>query len=301
MKIAQSVMDLVGGTPLIRLNKISPEAEIFAKCEFMNPSSSIKDRAALFMMKRAASQGLISSGGVIIEPTSGNTGIALASFCARQNIRLILTMPSSMSEERKQILRAFGAELVLTDPAKGMSGAVAKAEELRSEISGAIILQQFANEANVEAHYETTAVEILSLISPDIFVAGVGTGGTITGVAKRLKEANPAVKIVAVEPASSAVLSGNSPAPHKIQGIGAGFKPAILDMSLVDQVVQVANEDAFSMANRMAKEEGLLVGISSGANVWASSQIANQHKGKKIVTVLPDTGERYLSSGLFAI
>ena len=305
MRYAKDVTELIGNTPLVKINSFSKEtgALILGKCEFMNPTHSVKDRIGANMIIKAFENGRIDKKSVLIEPTSGNTGIALASVAAAMGIKLILTMPSSMSIERRKLLAAMGAELVLTDPAKGMAGAVEKAIELAEEIEGAVILQQFENPANPEIHIKTTAQEIIrdSDGKVDIFVAGVGTGGTITGVGKVLKEHNPAVKIVAVEPVSSPVLSGGKPGPHKIQGIGAGFIPKILDTHIYDEIITVSDEVAVSTAKKLAKEEGLLVGISSGANVFAAAKIARRagNEGKTIVTMLNDTGERYLSSGLF--
>ncbi|WP_200763097.1 cysteine synthase A [Nitrosophilus alvini] len=305
MRYANDVTELIGNTPLVKINSFSKEtgALILGKCEFMNPTHSVKDRIGANMILKAFENGKIDKNSVLIEPTSGNTGIALASVAAAMGIKLILTMPSSMSIERRKLLAAMGAELVLTDPAKGMAGAVEKAIELAEEIEGAVILQQFENPANPEIHIKTTAQEILRDTEGniDIFVAGVGTGGTITGVGKVLKEHNPKIQIVAVEPVSSPVLSGGKPGPHKIQGIGAGFIPKVLDTHIYDEIITVSDEVAVSTAKKLAKEEGLLVGISSGANVFAAAKIARRagNEGKTIVTMLNDTGERYLSSGLF--
>jgi len=306
MKIANNITELIGNTPLVRLNKASAKsgATILGKCEFLNPTSSVKDRIGFNMIRRAQEAGLIVEGTTIIEPTSGNTGIALAANCAAQNIKLILTMPDSMSVERRNILKALGAELVLTPAAKGMKGSIAKAEELQATIENSIILQQFANPANPEIHRLTTAKEILNDTDGklDAFVAAVGTGGTLTGTSEVLKEANANIAIFAVEPEASAILSGEAPSPHKIQGIGAGFVPDILNTSLYGEVLTVSNEDAFATAKMLAKEEGLLVGISAGANVWAAMQVASrpEYQGKTIVTILCDTGERYLSTELFS-
>ncbi len=299
MKYAKNVSELIGNTPLIQLNSISPN--IYAKCEFLNPSSSVKDRIAFNMVKTALESGKIDKNSTLIEPTSGNTGVGLAMICASMGLKLILTMPSSMSIERRKIVSAYGAKLVLTDPAKGMSGAVKEALKLAKQTQNSFVLQQFENEANPNAHTKTTAQEILKDTNGkiDIFIAGVGTGGTITGVGKVLKKHNPNIKIIAVEPASSAVLSGNPPAPHKIQGIGAGFIPKTLDLSLIDEIIQVSNEQAYESSRNLAKNEGLLVGISSGANVYASQIIAKKNKDKNIVTMLCDTGERYLSGELY--
>lgn len=301
MKYAKNVTQLIGNTPLIKLNTFSQNATILGKCEFLNPSGSIKDRIANNMIQVAIKEGKIDKNSTIIEPTSGNTGIGLATICASMGMKLILTMPSSMSIERRKLLSALGAKLVLTEPQKGMKGAVDKAIELNQEIPHSFIPQQFANPANPDIHVKTTAQEIWDDTDGkiDIFVAAVGTGGTLSGVAKALKEKNPNIKIVAVEPDSSAVLSGNSPAPHKIQGIGAGFIPDVLDTKIIDKIIRVKDQDAFAISRQIALSEGLLVGISSGANVYASSLLASENKNKIITTILCDTGERYLSSGLY--
>ena len=303
MNIKSNITKLIGNTPLIRLNKISDllRVEIVAKCEFLNPTSSVKDRAALSMIEDAKKSGKLNKDTTIIEPTSGNTGIALAALCAMMDIKLILTMPESMSLERRKILSAFGAKLELTPKEKGMNGSIEKAKELQQTISNSIILQQFENPANPKAHENTTAKEILHDTDKtlDYFVASIGTGGTFSGVSKILKEANPRIKTIAVEPKNSAVLGGKNPSPHKIQGIGAGFIPKIVDTTLIDEIVKVSDEDAYKTTRRLAKEEGLLVGISAGANVYASIQIAKKYKPHMIVTILTDTGERYLSSDLF--
>lgn len=305
MNIANNITELIGNTPLVRLNTPSEltGATILGKCEFMNPTSSVKDRIGFNMIRRAMESGAVKESTTIIEPTSGNTGIALAANCAALNLKLVLTMPDSMSVERRNLLKALGAELVLTPAAKGMSGAIAKAEELQALTHDSIILQQFENPSNPEIHTLTTAVEILEDTDKniDVFVAAVGTGGTITGTSKVLKEEVPHIAIVAVEPTDSAILSGGQGGPHKIQGIGAGFIPGILNTEIYGEVIKVSNEDAFETARMLAKKEGLLVGISAGANVWATIQIAQrpEYQGKTLVTILCDTGERYLSTTLF--
>jgi len=305
MNIADNITQLVGDTPLVRLNKASKVcgATIIAKCEFMNPTSSVKDRIGFNMIRRAQEQGLINKETTIIEPTSGNTGVALAANCAAQDLKLILTMPESMSIERRKLLKAFGSELVLTPAHEGMNGAIAKANALHVEIDNSIVLQQFENESNPEIHMLTTAKEILKDTDGEIdaFVASVGTGGTLTGTAKVLLEELNEIKIFAVEPESSAVLSGEDSGVHAIQGIGAGFIPKILDVNIYDEVIKVSNEDAIATAKMLAREEGLLVGISAGANVYATMQVAkrDEFKGKTLVTILCDTGERYLSTALF--
>ena len=306
MKIANNITELVGNTPLVRLNTPSElsGANIIGKCEFMNPTSSVKDRIGFNMIRRGIESGLITPQTTIIEPTSGNTGIALAANCAAQNLKLILTMPESMSLERRNLLKALGAELVLTPAAKGMNGAIAKANELQALTPNSIVLQQFENPSNPEIHELTTAVEILRDTDKNIdaFVAGVGTGGTITGTSNILRKELTNVAIFAVEPEASAILSGEAAGPHKIQGIGAGFIPAILDTSVYNEVIKVSNEDAMQTAKMLAKKEGLLVGISAGANVYAAMQVASrpEFQGKTIVTILCDTGERYLSTELFS-
>lgn len=305
MNYASNVTELIGNTPLIRLNRGSDKTAttILGKCEFMNPSSSVKDRIGANMIKRALAEGRLKQGDVLVEPTSGNTGIALASIAAGLGIPLILTMPSSMSIERRRLLSALGAEIVLTEPAKGMGGAVAKAQELAESLPGAVLLQQFENPANPAVHVETTGEEIWRDTAGkiDIFVAAVGTGGTITGVSEVLKRYNENIHVVAVEPEASPVLSGGAAGPHKIQGIGAGFVPKVLDTSVYDEVVQVSNEEAIERSRAIAREEGLLVGLSAGANVAAAERIAArpENRGKVIVTILPDTGERYISTGLY--
>jgi len=306
MKIAKDVTELIGNTPLVQLNKASASTgcSILGKCEFMNPTSSVKDRIGFNMINTALEDGTINSDTTIIEPTSGNTGIALASVCAAKNLKLILTMPESMSMERRNLLKALGAELVLTPAPMGMKGAIDKASELNEQISNSHVLQQFNNPANPDIHRRTTALEILNDTNKnvDIFVAAVGTGGSITGVSEILKKELPNVQIIAVEPKDSPVLSGGKPGPHKIQGIGAGFVPDNLNTQIYSEVIQVTNEEAMSTAKTLAKEEGLLVGISAGANVYAAKEVASrpENKGKTIVTILCDTGERYLSTALFA-
>jgi cysteine synthase A len=303
--IADSITRLVGGTPLVRLKVFTAEtkAEVLAKLESFNPCSSVKDRVGLAMIEAAERDGKIGKDTILIEPTSGNTGIALAFVSAARGYRLVLTMPETMSAERRQLLRIFGAELVLTPGAEGMPGAIRKAKELSDSDPRYVMLQQFENPANPEIHRRTTAEEIWSDTDGkvDILVAGVGTGGTITGVAEIIKQRKPSFKAVAVEPTDSPVLSGGKPGPHKIQGIGAGFVPAVFRPDLIDEIIQVHHEDAGVMARRLAREEGILAGISSGAALWAALQVARRREsnGKTIVVVLPDTGERYLSTWLF--
>lgn len=307
-KVAENVLQLVGRTPLVALSKYSTwrgvETPIVAKVEYFNPGGSVKDRIALAMIEAAEASGELQPGGTIIEPTSGNTGVGLALVAAVKGYRLILTMPETMSVERRNLVKAYGAEVKLTEGKAGMKGAIRAAEELKATISGSIILGQFTNPANPERHYATTGPEIWRDTDGevDIFVAGVGTGGTVSGVAKYLKEQNPAVKIVAVEPKESPVLSGGASGPHKIQGIGAGFVPETYDAKFIDEVVQVANDEAILAARQLAKTEGLLVGISSGAAAFAAASVAlrPENKGKRVVTLLPDTGERYLSTVLYA-
>ncbi|MDR2036819.1 MAG: cysteine synthase A [Bacteroidales bacterium] len=306
--IANKLTDLVGNTPLLELSSFAEahaaQAHLIAKLEYFNPLGSVKDRIALAMVEDAEYHGILKPGTVIIEPTSGNTGIGLAFIAAVKKYRLILTMPETMSIERRNLLKALGAELVLTPGNEGMKGAIDKAEKLTKEISGAVILQQFENPANPAVHVRTTAEEIWRDTGGkvDIFIAGVGTGGTVSGVGKRLKELNPEVQIIAVEPADSPVLSGGTSGPHKIQGIGAGFVPKVYDATVVDRIIPVANDDAIRTSRELAKSEGLLVGISSGAAVYAASQLAALpgNKNKNIIIVLPDTGERYLSTLLYA-
>lgn len=305
MKIAEDVTKLVGNTPLVRLRKIGfgLKADLVAKLEFFNPCGSIKDRIGVSMIEDAEKKGLIKKDTVIIEPTSGNTGIALAFVCASKGYHLILTMPETMSIERRKLLKSFGAELILTPGSEGMKGAIKKAEELAKSIPNSFIPQQFKNPANPRAHRKTTAKEIWRDTEGkiDILVSGVGTGGTITGVAEVIKKKKPGFKVVAVEPLDSPVLSGGEPKPHKIQGIGAGFIPTVLKMELIDEIIKVSYEDAKLITNRLAREEGILAGISSGAATWAALEVAkrNENQGKLIVVILPDTGERYLSTDIF--
>ena len=306
MPIYDRIDATIGRTPLVRLGRMAEglPAEILAKLEFFNPLGSVKDRIARSMLDAAVAEGRIGPGTLIVEPTSGNTGIGLAFIAAARGYRLCLTMPDTMSVERRKLLRHLGAELVLTPGAEGMPGAIARAEAIAAREEGAFMPNQFANPANPRAHRETTAEEIWQDTDGrvDMLVAGVGTGGTITGVSQVLKQRNPAFKSVAVEPAGSPVLSGGAKGPHKIQGIGAGFVPEILDRSIIDEVVTVADEDAFATARRLASQEGILCGISSGAAVWAAMEVARrpENAGKRIVAVLPSTGERYLSTALFA-
>lgn len=303
MKIANNVKELIGNTPLVKINKFGNNATILAKCEFLNPSHSVKDRVAFNMIKRAMEDGKIDKNSVIIEPTSGNTGVGLAMVCAELGLNMILTMPSSMSVERQKLLKAFGAKLVLTEPKYGMQGAVDKALELAKENPNSFIPSQFDNPANPEMHKITTAVEILNDTDGkvDIFVAGFGTGGTVSGVGAALKERNPNIKIIAVEPEKSPLITKGEAGPHAIQGIGANFIPKNLNQSIIDEFITVSNEDAMNTTKALARTEGLLVGISSGANVYAAKTIAErkENQGKTIVTVLCDTGERYLSTTVF--
>ena len=306
MAIANSVTDLIGNTPLVRINRLAEgvNAQIVAKLEFYNPAHSVKDRIGAAMIDAAEKAGLIKPDTIIVEPTSGNTGIALAMVCAARGYRLILTMPETMSKERRMLLRAYGAELILTPGPEGMGGAIRRAEELAASDPRYFVPQQFKNPANPEIHRHTTAEEIWRDTEGkvDILVAGIGTGGTITGVGEVLKARKPGFKVYAVEPASSPVLSGGTKGPHPIQGIGAGFVPAILNTQIYDEVICVENEDAFTTARRAAKEEGLLVGISSGAALWAAIEVGKrpENEGKLIVTIIPSFGERYLSTALFA-
>ena len=307
-KIAKKLTELIGNTPLLELNKYSEakglDTPVIAKVEFFNPGGSVKDRIALAMIEDAEERGLLQPGATIIEPTSGNTGVGLALVSAVKGYKLILTMPETMSVERRNLVKAYGAEVRLTPGKDGMTGAIRAAEQLRDQIPGSIILQQFENPANPARHYAVTGVEIWEQTDGqvDIFVAGVGTGGTISGVGRRLKEKNPNVKVIAVEPKSSAVLNGGPSGPHKIQGIGAGFVPKTYDANVIDEVFDVENDDAIRTGRQLAQQEGLLVGISAGAAAFAAAEVAKrpENKGKKIVVLLPDTGERYLSTVLYA-
>ena len=305
-KIKESALELIGSTPILKLNRYGEglEATILAKLEYLNPAGSVKDRIALAMIEDAEQKGLLKPGATIIEPTSGNTGIGLAAVARAKGYRAILTLPDTMSVERRNLLKAYGAELVLTEGAKGMKGAIAKAEELNSSIPGSVILGQFVNPANPEIHRKTTGPEIWEQTDGkvDIFVAGVGTGGTVTGVGEYLKSQNPDVKVVAVEPATSPVLSKGTPGAHKIQGIGAGFVPDVLNTKIYDEVITIENEDAFAEGRAFALSEGILVGISSGAALKAAKILASrpENKGKTIVALLPDSGDRYLSTPLFS-
>ena len=308
MKIYEAITDLIGSTPLVKLKNYSAnrnlEATVVAKVEFFNPAGSVKDRIAKAMLEDAESKGLLKPDSVIIEPTSGNTGIGLASVAASKGYKVILTMPETMSVERRNLLKAYGAQLVLTDGAKGMKGAIAKAQELAAETPNSFIPGQFTNPANPKKHYDTTGPEIWNDAEGkvDIFLAGIGTGGTLSGAGKYLKEKNPDIQIIGIEPTDSPVLTQGHPGVHKIQGIGAGFVPDTLDTSIYDEVIAVKNEDAFQVGREIARTDGILVGISSGAALWAATQVANrpENKGKRIVVIFPDTGERYLSTALFA-
>lgn len=303
-KIYNNITELIGHTPLVRLNRINDgETEVYAKVESFNPGGSVKDRIAYNMIKTALDDGTINKDSVLIEPTSGNTGIGLAMVSAALGLKLIIVMPSTMSEERRKLIQGYGAELVLSEGSKGMKGAIALAEELKAKTPNSFIPQQFENAANPDAHYRTTGIEIFEDLDGDIdyFVAGVGTGGTISGVGKYLKEQKPDIKLVAVEPAGSPVLSGGKPGPHKIQGIGAGFVPKVYSSNLIDEVKPVTDADAISTSQQLARKEGIAVGISSGAAAYAALELAKDpsNKGKKIVVLLPDTGERYLSTDLY--
>ena len=308
MALYQSVSDTIGNTPLVRVKNFEKhyglEANVFAKLEYFNPAGSVKDRIAKGIIDDAVATGKLKEGSTIIEPTSGNTGIGIAAYAATKGFKVVITMPESMSVERRNLMKAYGAELVLTDAAKGMKGAIAKADELTKEIPNSFVAGQFVNPANPKAHYETTGPEIWADTDGkvDFFVAGVGTGGTITGTGKFLKEKNPAVKVVAVEPKTSAVLSTGIAGSHKIQGIGAGFVPDVLDTKIYDEIIPVDNDDAFAVGKEMGHREGVLVGISSGAALWAAIELAKrpENAGKTIVVLLPDTGDRYLSTPLFA-
>lgn len=308
MKTYDSITDLIGGTPLLKLSRYGAanglEAAVYGKLEYLNPAGSVKDRIAKAMIDEAEAAGMLKPGSVIIEPTSGNTGIGLAAVAASRGYRVLLTMPETMSVERRNLLKAYGAELVLTDGAAGMKGAIAKAQELAAETPGSFIPGQFTNAANPAAHRATTGPEIWNDTDGrvDIFVAGVGTGGTLSGVGEYLKSRNPHIQVVAVEPAGSPVLSKGTPGPHKIQGIGAGFVPETLNTAIYDEILPVGNEDAFETGRMLARKEGLLVGISSGAAVYAAATLAKrpENKGKLIVALLPDTGDRYLSTPMFA-
>ena len=304
MKIAHTIPELIGNTPLLRLERFAPDGGILGKLESFNPLSSAKDRAGLYMIRAAEEQGLLKPGATIVEPTSGNTGVALAYIGRQRGYRVVLTMPETMSQERRSLLSALGAELVLTEGSKGMGGSIAKAKELLEADPAAWMPDQFNNPANAQAHYETTGPEIWRDTdgTVDVLVAGVGSGGTITGAGRYLKEQNPNIKVVAVEPAESPVLSGGQPGPHKIQGIGAGFIPGTLDRSVVDEVLPIPSQAAIAAAKTLARAEGILVGISSGAAAQAALELSKRpdFQGKTIVAVLPDTGERYLSTGIYA-
>ncbi len=307
MKTYKKITELIGGTPLLELETVSKNtgATVFAKLEYFNPAGSVKDRIAKAMLDDAEAKGILKPDSVIIEPTSGNTGIGLAAVAAARGYKVILTMPETMSIERRNLLKAYGAKVVLTEGVRGMKGAIEKAQELAAEDVHSFIPSQFTNSANPKVHYDTTGPEIWEDTDGkvDIFVAGVGTGGTVSGVGEYLKSKNPNIQVVAVEPSGSPVLSGEKPGPHKIQGIGAGFVPETLNTAVYDEVIQVTNEDAFETGRELAKKEGLLVGISSGAAVWAAKELAKrpENKGKIIVAILPDTGERYLSTAMFSV
>ena len=307
MKTYKKITELIGGTPLLELETVSKNtgATVFAKLEYFNPAGSVKDRRAKAMLDDAEAKGILKPDSVIIEPTSGNTGIGLAAVAAARGYKVILTMPETMSIERRNLLKAYGAKVVLTEGVRGMKGAIEKAQELAAENVHSFIPSQFTNSANPKVHYDTTGPEIWEDTDGkvDIFVAGVGTGGTVSGVGEYLKSKNPNIQVVAVEPSGSPVLSGEKPGPHKIQGIGAGFVPETLNTAVYDEVIQVTNEDAFETGRELAKKEGLLVGISSGAAVWAAKELAKrpENKGKIIVAILPDTGERYLSTAMFSV
>ena len=307
MKTYKKITELIGGTPLLELETVSKNtgATVFAKLEYFNPAGSVKDRIAKAMLDDAEAKGILKPDSVIIEPTSGNTGIGLAAVAAARGYKVILTMPETMSIERRNLLKAYGAKVVLTEGVRGMKGAIEKAQELAAENVHSFIPSQFTNSANPKVHYDTTGPEIWEDTDGkvDIFVAGVGTGGTVSGVGEYLKSKNPNIQVVAVEPSGSPVLSGEKPGPHKIQGIGAGFVPETLNTAVYDEVIQVTNDDAFETGRELAKKEGLLVGISSGAAVWAAKELAKrpENKGKIIVAILPDTGERYLSTAMFSV
>ncbi len=306
-KVYETVTEVIGGTPILAMNRIGEELQlqgaIYGKLEYLNPSGSVKDRIARSMIEDAKERGILKAGGTIIEPTSGNTGIGIASIGAAKGYRTILTLPETMSVERRNLLKAYGAELVLTDGKLGMGGAIARAKELQEEIPDSIILGQFDNQANAKAHYETTGPEIYEDMKGEIdyLVAGIGTGGTITGIGKYLKEQNPNIKIVGVEPADSPVLSQGTKGPHAIQGIGAGFIPDVLDTTIYDEIITITKEDAFAMGRMIATKEGILVGISSGAAAHAATELAKrkENEGKNIVVILPDSGDRYLSTPMF--
>ncbi|MDE6886768.1 MAG: cysteine synthase A [Helicobacteraceae bacterium] len=302
MKIFQNVTEMIGNTPILKINNINTEANIFVKCEFMNPLSSIKDRISYAMIKDALDSGVISKGSTIIEPTSGNTGVGLAGLCASLGLKLIITMPESMSIERRRLISIFGAKLELTPKEKGMKGAIERANELQKSIPNSIILDQFSNPANPAIHKQTTAKEILESFGEtkiDVFVAGVGTGGSLSGVGEVLKEKNKDIEIYAVEPSDSPVLSGGNPGVHKIQGIGAGFVPKNLNTNIYKDIIKIDSNSAFLAARELARKEGLLVGISSGGNFFAAKELAKKYPNKNILTILNDTGERYLSTELF--